>query len=89
MEPQCRVGVSADRGTKLISSTRPPFGFYWFALATASDQPTWHTPAPEPLPEFVTMVIRDDLAKALCTSAAKLIEEEALPQYIAKRRCSD
>ena len=66
--------------------TLPPFGFYWFALATASDQPTWHTPAPEPLPEFVTMVIRDDLAKALCTSAAKLIEDEALPQYIAKRR---
>jgi maltose alpha-D-glucosyltransferase / alpha-amylase len=66
--------------------TLPPFGFYWFALATASDQPTWHTPAPEPLPEFVTMVIRDSLAKALSTSAAKLVEDEALPQYIAKRR---
>jgi maltose alpha-D-glucosyltransferase/alpha-amylase len=29
---------------------------YWFALATADDQPTWHTPAPEPLPELVTMI---------------------------------
>jgi maltose alpha-D-glucosyltransferase/alpha-amylase len=66
--------------------TLPPFGFYWFALATASDQPGWHTPAPEPLPEFVTMVIRDSLAKALSTSAAKLVEDEALPQYIARRR---
>jgi maltose alpha-D-glucosyltransferase/alpha-amylase len=66
--------------------TLPPYGFYWFALATASDQPTWHTPAPEPLPEFVTIVIRDSLAKALSTSSAKLVEDEALPQYIAKRR---
>ena len=66
--------------------TLPPFGFYWFALATANDQPTWHTPAPEPLPEFVTMVVRDSLAKALASPAAKLVEDEALPQYIAKRR---
>src|SRR6202035_2059187 len=34
--------------------TLPPYGFYWFALATTSDHPSWHTPAPEPLPEFVT-----------------------------------
>ena len=66
--------------------TVPPFGFYWFALATANDQPTWHTPAPEPLPEFVTMIIRGSLAKALVSPAAKLVEDEALPQYIAKRR---
>jgi maltose alpha-D-glucosyltransferase / alpha-amylase len=66
--------------------TLPPYGFYWFALATESNQPTWHTPAPEPLPEFVTIVVRDSLAKTLATSAAKLIEDEALPQYIAKRR---
>ena len=66
--------------------TLPPYGFYWFALATASEQPSWHTPAPEPLPEFVTLVIRDNLAKVLSGAAAKLIEDEALPQYIAKRR---
>ena len=66
--------------------TVPPFGFYWFALATTDDQPTWHTPAPEPLPEFVTMIVRGSLAKALVSPAAKLVEDEALPQYIAKRR---
>ena len=66
--------------------TLPPYGFYWFALATQKDQPTWHTPAPEPLPEFVTMVTRDPLARALVTPAAKLIEDDALPQYIVKRR---
>jgi maltose alpha-D-glucosyltransferase / alpha-amylase len=66
--------------------TLPPFGFYWFALATAADLPTWHTPTPEPLPEFVTMIVRGSLAKALVSPAAELVEDEALPQYIAKRR---
>jgi maltose alpha-D-glucosyltransferase / alpha-amylase len=66
--------------------TVPPFGFFWFALATADDQPTWHTPTPEPMPEFVTMIARGSLAKALVSPAAKLVEDEALPQYIAKRR---
>ena len=61
--------------------TLTPYGYYWFALATASDYPSWHTPAPEPLPEFVTIVIRDSLAKALA-STAKLVEEEVLPQYL-------
>jgi maltose alpha-D-glucosyltransferase/alpha-amylase len=69
--------------------TLPPFGFYWFALATGSDRPGWHIPAPEPLPEFVTMVIRDSLAKELSTSAAKLLEDEALPEYITRRRWFD
>ncbi|HWX83668.1 MAG TPA: maltose alpha-D-glucosyltransferase [Xanthobacteraceae bacterium] len=66
--------------------TLPPYGFYWFALAPASDWPSWHTPAPEPLPEFVTIVMRDGLAKALSSDGRALIEDEALPQYIAKRR---
>jgi maltose alpha-D-glucosyltransferase/alpha-amylase len=66
--------------------TLPPFGFYWFALATSDEQPTWHTPTPEPMPEFVTMVVRGSLAKALVSPSAKLVEDEALPQYIAKRR---
>ena len=66
--------------------TLPPYGFYWFALGKASDWPAWHTPAPEPLPEFVTMVFRDSLARGLGTAAKAIIERDALPQYIAKRR---
>jgi maltose alpha-D-glucosyltransferase / alpha-amylase len=66
--------------------TLPPYGFYWFALAPASDWPSWHTPAPEPLPEFVTIVMRDSLAKALSTSGRTLLEGESLPQYLSKRR---
>jgi maltose alpha-D-glucosyltransferase/alpha-amylase len=66
--------------------TLPPYGFYWFALAPASDWPSWHTPAPEPLPEFITIVMRDTLAKALSPDGRVLIENESLSQYIAKRR---
>ena len=65
--------------------TLPPYGFYWFALATQKDQPTWHTPAPEPLPEFVTMVTRDPLAGALVTPAAKLIEDGTYDSFLAER----
>src|SRR6201997_4172542 len=66
--------------------TLPPYGFYWFALAAASEWPSWHAPAPEPLPEFITIVMRDTLAKALSPDGRVLIENESLPQYIAKRR---
>ena len=66
--------------------TLPPFGFYWFALAPASDWPSWHIPAPEPLPEYITLVIRENLSKTLQTPSRTLIEDEALPQYLLKRR---
>ena len=63
-----RVPVELNAGTPFppigeltYLLTLPPYGFYWFALAPASDWPAWHTPAPEPLPEFVTIVIRDTL----------------------------
>jgi maltose alpha-D-glucosyltransferase/alpha-amylase len=66
--------------------TLPPYGFYWFALGTMSDWPSWHTPAPEPLPEFMTLVIRGRVCDALLRMARDAVENEILPQYIAKRR---
>jgi maltose alpha-D-glucosyltransferase/alpha-amylase len=66
--------------------TLPPYGFYWFVLGQASDWPSWHTPAPEPLPEFVTVVLRGNLANSLASDGRALIEGEALPQYVVKRR---
>src|SRR6202167_2210896 len=65
-----RVPVELNAGTPFppigelpYLLTLRPYGFYWFALATASDWPAWHTPAPEPMEEFVTLVIRDHLAR--------------------------
>jgi maltose alpha-D-glucosyltransferase/alpha-amylase len=64
-----------------------PYGFYWFALAATADPPAWHTPAPEPLPEFMTIVIRDRLASEVPEIANRLAQPDTLLlQYIAKRR---
>ncbi len=65
--------------------TLPPYGFYWFLLTAESGAPSWHTPAPEPMPEFVTIVLRNNLAEAIPTIGTDL-EKEALPTYLAKRR---
>ena len=36
-----------------------------------TDAPSWHTPAPEPLPDYVTLVLRNRLDQALWTAAAR------------------
>jgi maltose alpha-D-glucosyltransferase/alpha-amylase len=66
--------------------TLPPYGFYWFILAKEGDWPSWHTPAPEPMPEYQTIVLRGDLAKTLLESGRQVFEREVLPPYLAKRR---
>ena len=66
--------------------TLPPYGFYWFMLATAAKMPPWHTPAPEPLPELNTFVIRSSLEELLAASARAVLEREVLPVYLPKRR---
>jgi maltose alpha-D-glucosyltransferase / alpha-amylase len=66
--------------------TLPPFGFYWFILAKESEAPSWHTPAPEPMPDYVTVVLREGLANALRQGGAALLERDALPAYLAMRR---
>ncbi|MGH6673692.1 MAG: maltose alpha-D-glucosyltransferase [Xanthobacteraceae bacterium] len=88
-----RVPVELNAGTPFppigeltYLLTLPPYGFYWFVLGTVSDWPAWHTPAPEPLPEFMTLVMRGRLADVLLKSARDAIEEEILPQYLGKRR---
>ncbi|HEX5327527.1 MAG TPA: putative maltokinase, partial [Acetobacteraceae bacterium] len=65
--------------------TLPPYGFYWFILATEAEGPSWHTPAPEPMPEYQTIVMRRSLADALA-GARNALEREILPTYLAKRR---
>ena len=67
--------------------TLPPYGFYWFVLAKESEAPSWHTPAPEPLPDYVTLVLRDRLGAGLKQPAVtSMLERDALPVYLAKRR---
>jgi maltose alpha-D-glucosyltransferase/alpha-amylase len=65
--------------------TLPPYGFYWFILAREAEWPSLHTPAPEPMPEYQTLVMRRSLVEALNTAHAT-VERDILPAYIAKRR---
>ena len=66
--------------------TLPPYGFYWFLLATESRMPSWHTPAPEPLPEYRTLVLRKSINEILDPPLRTVLEQEALPAYLPKRR---
>jgi maltose alpha-D-glucosyltransferase / alpha-amylase len=66
--------------------TLPPYGFYWFILAAESDTPSWHTPAPEQMPDYITVVLRDKLAEVIASSTATEIERDALPSYLGMRR---
>jgi maltose alpha-D-glucosyltransferase/alpha-amylase len=66
--------------------TLPPYGFYWFLLADEeTGWPSTHTPAPEPMPEYQTIVLRGRLADALQT-CHPVLERDILPPYLAKRR---
>jgi maltose alpha-D-glucosyltransferase/alpha-amylase len=65
--------------------TLPPFGFYWFLLSEAADWPSTHTPAPEPMPEYQTIIMRRDLAEALLADRT-VLERDTLRPYLAKRR---
>ena len=67
--------------------TLSPYGFYWFLLADEEEAgwPSTHTPAPEPMPEYQTIVVRHRLVDAL-RAACPLIERDILPTYLIKRR---
>jgi maltose alpha-D-glucosyltransferase/alpha-amylase len=66
--------------------TLPPYGFYWFLLATEQALPSWHAPTPEPLPDLSTIVVRNTLAEIGSGTSQRLLEQEVLPAYLAKRR---
>jgi len=66
--------------------TLPPFGFYWFILSTDASLPDWHLPVPAPMPELATLVLRSGIADVLAPVERRVLEQEALPAYLARRR---
>ena len=67
---QCRHAVSRRSANLPICSPCRPTAFTglrWRGERLAG----WHTPAPEPLPEFVTLVIRESLDEALLRQRAR------------------
>ncbi|WP_159346374.1 maltose alpha-D-glucosyltransferase [Roseomonas harenae] len=65
--------------------TLPPYGFYWFVLATEQALPPWHVKAPEPLPDLRTIVF-PTTASAMGPAQRAEIEREVLPAWLPKRR---
>ena len=66
--------------------TLPAYGFYWFLLAEEAELPSWHQPIPEPLPDFVTVVLRDGLAAVAEAQNRKALERQALVAFARNQR---
>ncbi|MBX6320228.1 MAG: maltose alpha-D-glucosyltransferase [Rhodospirillaceae bacterium] len=66
--------------------TLPAYGFYWFVLAERARLPPWHVVAPEPLPDLVTLPIREGWRDLLTGRNGQLLAGDILPAYLAKQR---
>ncbi|RVG00677.1 maltose alpha-D-glucosyltransferase [Sinorhizobium meliloti] len=67
--------------------TLPPYGFYWFRLEAEAEGPAWRTEPPEQLPDFITLVMRREMADLLeSTQARATLSSEILPSYLKMRR---
>ncbi len=65
--------------------TFPPYGFLWFLLCQSNQRPTWSQAPSEPLPEFVTIVIREGQVGPTPENV-RLLESEVLPSWLVRRR---
>jgi maltose alpha-D-glucosyltransferase/alpha-amylase len=66
--------------------TLPGYGFYWFMLATEVQEPRWHVPAPEPAPDFVTLVATDTWQSVLQGRCLESLERDVLPDFLVRQR---
>ena len=66
--------------------TLPPYGFYWFLLASRDRMPSWHIEPSEGLPELTTLVLRKRMEELLDAPSSETLETTILPQYLPKRR---
>ncbi|BBI63779.1 hypothetical protein HSBAA_50850 [Vreelandella sulfidaeris] len=48
--------------------------------------PEWHVPVPEPMPDYVTLIIKKRLEEIFNETPRRLLERETLPNYLPKRR---
>ena len=64
--------------------TLPPYGFYWFQLASSHQMPSWHQEPVETMPDFQTLVLKR--LDSLGATNKRILESESLPAYLPKRR---
>ena len=86
MVPVEMVGGSAFPPIGQLSYllTLPPYGFYWFQLASTHQMPIWHQEPVDVMPDFQTLVFkRLDTLNSACK---RTLEHDSLPAYLPKRR---
>ncbi|MBA1228786.1 maltose alpha-D-glucosyltransferase [Pseudomonas viridiflava] len=66
--------------------TLPPYGFYWFLLASENQMPSWHVEPAQSMPDFPTLVLKKRLEELLDEPLRSTMENTSLPVYLPKRR---
>ncbi|MGH6915794.1 MAG: alpha-glucosidase C-terminal domain-containing protein, partial [Geminicoccales bacterium] len=66
--------------------TLPAYGFYWFVLPEEAELPRWHEELPEPMPDFITLVVRDGLRSLVEGQSTRDLTRDVLPAFLAKQR---
>ena len=66
--------------------TLPGYGFYWFLLAEVAQLGSSREPAPEPLPEFITVVLHDTWRAIGESRGGRELAQQVLPEYLPKQR---
>ena len=72
----------SDPGYRL---TLPGYGFYWLVLAEAGQLGSWHQPATEPLPDFITIVLHDSWRAISESRGGRELARQVLPEYLPKQ----
>lgn len=66
--------------------TLPAYGYYWFSLAGEANLPSWYVPTPEPLPEFITVIIGRDSRIELDERERRHLERDTLASFLPRQR---
>ena len=66
--------------------TLPPYGFYWFLLASENQMPSWHVEPAQSMPDFPTLVLKKRLEELLDQPLRGTMENTSLAVYLPKRR---
>ena len=66
--------------------TLQPYGFYWFILSEEVELPPWHVPLPEPMPDFMTLVLPPGWKSLTAHKSGTDFVREVLPAFIGLQR---
>jgi maltose alpha-D-glucosyltransferase/alpha-amylase len=66
--------------------TLPGYGFFWFILASETEAPAWRTEIPEPVGEYLTLVVRNGWDSLLNGQSSKDLTREVIPNFFQNQR---